>query len=132
MSESPNEKNPVNSQEVVNIFYGKTWIWKKGGAYWGEGGAFEAIYNEAVGVGKWYVTTSGTLCYEATWKKEAEEAGKFVKRCWEHVRDKDGVMWRNSVEKNFRFYKAASENAEFLSGNHIRSEVLKIRAKAGL
>ncbi len=107
MSDSPNKKNPVSGQEIISIYNGKTWVWSKGGSYWGGGGKFEAIWeNKAVGIGKWYATSKGSLCYEAVWKSEAGDGGSEIKRCWKHVKDSDGVLWKQDPETK-DWYKPA-------------------------
>lgn len=133
MSDSPNKKNPVSGQEIISIYNGKTWVWSKGGSYWGGGGKFEAIWEDkAVGIGKWYATSKGSLCYEATWKSEAGDGGAEIKRCWKHVKDSDGVLWKQDPETK-DWYKPAKEIEERVkSGNKIKSEVRKRRKKVGL
>jgi hypothetical protein len=129
---APDKKNPVSGQEVASLYGGKTWIWTKGGSHWGADGSFEAVFDGAVAVGKWYATNKGNVCYEAVWKKGANDAGVQIKRCWLHVRDNQGVMWKLDPETN-EWYRPQKEFDERLkSGNQIRSEVRKLRQQTGL
>ena len=132
VADSPDRKTPVSGQQVIDIYAGKTWVWSEGGSHWGSGGQFTAIWKEAVGVGKWYATSKGSLCYEATWKKPGGEGGADIKRCWKHVTDSKGVLWKQDPETE-DWYKPAKEIAERVkAGNKIASEVRKRRAKVGL
>ena len=130
---APDKKNPVSGQEVASLYSGKTWIWSNGGSYWGADGSFEAVFDDAVAVGKWYATTKGNVCYEARWKKKsANDGGVEVKRCWTHVRDNQGVMWKLDPETN-EWYRPQKEFDERLKpGNQIKSEVRKLRQQTGL
>lgn len=128
---SPDRKNKMSGQEVIQIYNGKTWIWSKGGSYWGSGGNFEAVWDGAVGVGKWYATSNGKLCYEAEWRRTPVE-GSVLKRCWPHVRDSKGRIWKQDPQDK-NWYRAEKEMSERIKpGNKIKSEVRKLRKKTGL
>ncbi|UWQ27580.1 DUF995 domain-containing protein [Leisingera sp. M523] len=60
----PDRKKPVSGQTIAELYSGTTWT--KGGSYWGPDGSFQAIWEDSVGLGKWYATSKGYLCYEAT------------------------------------------------------------------
>lgn len=129
---NPDQKNPVSAQELTEIYAGKTWVWSVGGSYWGKDSSFQAIAGEAVGLGKWYATNKGDLCYEATWYKGGSGEGKQLKRCFRHVKDSQGVMWKQDP-KNKTWYKPNKEFSERLkSGNKIKRDVKKARKKNGV
>ena len=131
-AESPDRKNRLSGQEVVDIYLGKTWIWSKGGSYWGSGGQFEAIWeNDAVALGKWYATSRGQLCYEVKWYSASAPAGRETKRCWSHVRDSRDRLWKEDEENGW--YRPTREIAERVQdGNQIRTEVSKRRQELGI
>jgi len=119
---------------VIKTFNGKTWMWSKGGSYWGAGGKFEAVWDESVGLGKWYVTTKGTLCYEAVWYGPGE-SDDVIKRCWDHVTDEDGFLWQQSTKKadikKWGWYVfVPSKKLE--KGNKIKSQANKLKRANGI
>ncbi|GHF62948.1 hypothetical protein GCM10017056_37740 [Seohaeicola zhoushanensis] len=107
-------------------------MWSKGGSYWGNGGEFQALWDGSVAVGKWYATDKGSLCYEAVWKKVRDEAGANLKRCWTHVHDSKGVLWKQDPQTK-DWYRPGKEFEERVkTGNKIKSEVNKRRKATGL
>lgn len=131
-ADSPDRKNKMSGEEVWRLYAGKTWVWSKGGSYWGGDSSFEAVWDGAVGVGKWYATSTGKLCYEASWKREAADDPANVTRCWEHVKDTKGRIWKKDPQTS-DWYRAAKELEERLvKGNKIKSDVRQLRRKAQL
>lgn len=129
---APDQKNKVSGQEVAAMYYGKTWTWSKGGSYWGRDASFQAIWEDSVGIGKWYATTQGNLCYEAVWKDAASSPGTQIKRCWMHVRDSKGNLWKQD-SRTGEWYPAANEmNERIKDGNSMQSAVNSLRNKVGL
>ncbi len=41
----PDKKNKVSGQTIHEIYSGKTWMWSKGGSYWGRDSSFQAIWG---------------------------------------------------------------------------------------
>jgi len=128
----PKPSFPADPKEVIAIYNGNTWTWSKGGSYWGNGGKFEAIWGDAIGIGKWYVTTKGTLCYEAIWYETNGSKSKPLKRCWEHVKDAEGVYYQQSTDPKDRKKWGWVKNTKVSKGNGIKSELKKLKQKAGL
>ena len=132
MADSPDKKNVVSGQQIIEMYNGKTRLWTDddtmvGGAYMGGGGKFEGRWKNSVGIGKWYATSQCSLCYEAKWKRSVEEAATDIKRCWKHVTDSDGVLWKQDPQTN-DWYRPAKEFAERVRpGNKIAKDVRKLR-----
>lgn len=132
----PDQKVAVTGDEVAALYVGKTWMWKsdkgESGSYWGPKGQFEAVWEESVGVGKWYATDKGNLCYEAKWKRNAKDREVVVKRCWRHVKDSTGALWKQDPETR-KWYDAREELTERMQdGNQVKDPVEKLRKKFGL
>ncbi|MEK0162688.1 DUF995 domain-containing protein [Phaeobacter sp. JH18-32] len=128
----PDRKNRVSGQTVVELYSGKTWIWSKGGSYWAPDGSFQAVWEDSVGLGKWYATSKGQLCYEALWYSSEGGSGDQNKECFRHVADSKGQLWKYS-DKDQSWYKPTKEFAERVKpGNKISSQVRKLRKKYGI
>ena len=126
----PDTQDGVSGEEVVVLYLGKTWVWSKGGAYWGSKGAFEAVWDGSVAVGQWYATTSGKVCYEATWTWV--EGASDKKECWNHVTDSEGRLWKQNTDGG-EWYAAEDElKQEVKKGNKINTEVQKLRKQFGV
>ncbi len=106
----PKGAKKTDPQTIVQLYSGKTSNWNRGGhAYWGSGGKYKGINKKetAVGVGKWYVTTTGKLCSEATWYWE--DGGKTKSEpydmCWEFVTAPDGTVWERDLKDKSEWYR---------------------------
>ena len=133
-ADSPDQQNPVTGQEVLQIYSGKTWIWApgEGGAFWSSDGSFEAFWQDSVGVGKWYATSSGNVCYEARWQTVAADRASSQRQCWRHVKDSAVAVWKLDPQTD-DWYRAEFEiSGSIIPGNGIEAEVAKLRRQTGL
>lgn len=128
----PKPSYPADPKEVIKIYNGNTWTWSKGGSYWGKGGKFEAVWDDSLGLGKWYVTTKGTLCYVADWYKKNGEVTKDWKRCWEHVKDENGTYFQQSTDEKDRKKWGWGPVSKISKGNGIKSEIRKLKKRNGV
>ena len=128
----PRGSKPADPQVILDHYAGNTWNWSQGAAYWRSDGVFQATWKKrSMAEGKWYVTTKGTLCYEARWTGPNDDGvvgSDDLKRCWKHVRAKDGQIWQKSHDKN-EWYRLNPDKV--VSGNAIRSEHRRIKASLG-
>ena len=126
----PRKSKPVDPQVIIQHYLGKTWDWSEGGSYWGSGGSFQAVWKgRSVADGRWYVTTRGTLCYDATWQSRADDGSPTatdIENCWKHVLDTDGQIWQRHHEKE-EWYRLNPDKVS--SGNSITAEHRQILAK---
>lgn len=132
----PDEKIAVTAEEVAALYTGKTLFWETGrstsGGYWAPDGKFEAVWKEAVGIGKWYATGKGDLCYDVKWRRKPREQVTEVKLCWRHVKDSEGTWWKRDPETK-KWYNAEEELSERVEdGNQIGETVAKMRKKLGM
>lgn len=145
-------KNTKNADPKVIIKYysNKSIDWSSGGGiFYAPDGQALTIWPSKdksgseylVGVGKWSVTTKGTMCQKVTWNflkdgKPAKKEGDS--RCREHVVDETGVIWvRESKPKRKEWWKliGSSENSEtnrYKKGNKFKSVMKKNAKQIGL
>jgi len=144
-----NTKN-ADPKVIMKHYSNKSIDWSSGGGifYAPDGEALTIWPNKdksgsdySVGVGKWSVTTKGTMCQQVTWNflkdgKRTEKPGD--KRCREHVVDEAGVIWvRESKPKRKDWWKLVgskkdSESNRFRKGNKHKSIMNKNAKKIGL
>lgn len=132
-AEQPDRETPVSKETVLKIYAGKTWVWSAGGSYWAKDGSFLAIWNrKRVAVGTWHATNDGNLCYDATWHEAEHSPGDDLKRCWRHVVDSQGTLWKQDV-KNQEWYMPEKEfQIRLKTGNRIKSGVNRLMKRYGL
>lgn len=132
-AEQPDSQTPISKESVIEIYAGKTWVWSAGGSYWAEDGSFFAIWKrKRVAVGTWSATSDGRLCYDATWHEAENSTGDDMKRCWRHVVDSQGVLWKQDV-KNQEWYVPKNEfQTRLKTGNRIKSGVKRLRQRYGV
>lgn len=87
---------PLSAWEVVDLFRGKTWVWKDGGAFFdGQPRQYLAYKGEGaaatVAIGRWKVASDGTLCTSATWT--FSQGNKEVTDCFDHLA-RDGAIFQ--------------------------------------
>ncbi|MEL6101338.1 MAG: DUF995 domain-containing protein [Pseudomonadota bacterium] len=125
----PSRSTPTDPAVVMDHYLGNTWNWSEGGSYWGSGGDFQAIWKgRSYGEGKWYVTTQGTLCYDAVWtgpNDDGEVGSEEFNLCWRHVTDRDGQVWQKHHEEN-DWYRLNPEKVS--AGNVIAGEFKRIKS----
>ncbi len=126
----PRGSKPADPQAIMQHYLGKTWDWTEGASYWGSAGSFQATWKgRSIADGKWYVTTRGTMCYDAVWKYRADDGSVGtdpIKNCWKHVVSKDGQIWQRSHDEE-NWYPL---NADKVSvGNRLKAEHKRIAAK---
>ena len=100
----PKGAKAVDAQTVANMYGGKSLTWKgcKGGIYYGPNFEAQAYCNKngkSVGVGKWNVSSKGSLCHNLTWYWPQDDGygskPQDKKECIHHLVDGDGQIWRN-------------------------------------
>lgn len=122
--------------EVIQQLYaGKTSNWNSGGhAYWAPDGRFQGINKtkDAVGIGKWYVTSRSKLCHEANWHKAEGGAVKAYphKSCWQFVTAPDGTVWERHLNEKGDWYR--HQRGKQVNGNTQQRLFRKISQDLGL
>jgi len=131
----PKGAKKTDPQTIIQLYAGKTSNWNRGGhAYWGPGGVYKGIIKDetSVGNGKWYVTTNGKLCSEATWywKEGAETKSGPFETCWEFVTAPDGTVWERFLNEKSEWYRHKPEKQ--VNGDTQRNKFNRIAKQLGL
>ncbi|MBL4726403.1 MAG: DUF995 domain-containing protein [Rhizobiaceae bacterium] len=90
-----------------------------------------AVWKGAVGIGKWSMSSSGTVCNRAVWhwKDKNKQKKRNVKSCWKHALAKDGVLWTREEKKN-NWYELSHNNMS--NGNRMNSKANALKRKIGM
>lgn len=130
----PKGAQPTDPQVIWKLFAGKTSHWNQGGtAYWGPDGTYRGVNRngDAIGEGKWYVTTASKMCHESVWRKaqrgsSGSEVGKW---CWEFVTAPDGQIWERFLPDRSDWYRHRPEKQR--NGETHRRQFRQLKAQAG-
>ena len=130
----PKGASGTDPQVIYKLYAGKTSHWNRGGtAYWAPDGSFRGINKNRdwIGEGKWYVTTSSKLCYEALWREAdaASTESDSGKWCWEFVTAPDGQIWERFLPERTDWYLHKTEKQH--NGETQKAVFRSLKAKAG-
>ncbi|MBY6044825.1 DUF995 domain-containing protein [Phaeobacter italicus] len=132
----PKGAQPTPPQEIISLYRGMTSTWNSGGSvYWAPDGTFQGINRrkDAVGVGKWFVTSKSKLCAEVTWNAVVAGKPKTLddEQCWQFVTAPDGTIWERYLSGDDRkWYRHKREKQS--KGNSRKRLFQKISAQLGL
>lgn len=127
---------PVNPDELRALYSGKTWVWEGGGGYLAPDGNFEAFISKPGGAptyaeGNWWVTTSGVMCFKATW--HLRTSSKQSSKCFGHLVDGNMIFQREEPQGfwyAFRTESAPHPQDEFNKlrpGNLVSAQVARLK-----
>jgi len=128
---------PLTTTEVYRLYNNRSWIWKDGAGYFSvKGRVFTAVSGKgkagSYGVGTWFITQPGRLCFRADWHARSGTAPALT--CFSH-RKKGNVIFQKRepdgdwyVFKNARV-KSDDEYTKLRSGNYVSSRLKKAEAR---
>jgi hypothetical protein len=127
----------VSANQVETLYRNKTWLWTKGGAYFGTDGRFVAWSAATADAptyanGRWYVTSSGTMCFDADWHTSRETA-KGVRTCFAHAM-LEGTIYQ-SKQPSGRWFafkhatvRSSDEFKKLVTGDRVSARANRIEA----
>jgi hypothetical protein len=127
----------MNSNELRALYSGKTWMWEGGGGYLAPDGRFEAFINKrgeapTYAEGDWWVTTSGLMCFKATW--HLRTSSKQSSKCFGHLVDGNMIFQREEPQGFWYAFRTETtphpqdEFNKLLPGNLVSAQVARLRA----
>jgi hypothetical protein len=134
-----NSSTPLTHAEIYRLYGQKSWLWKDGAGYFSvRERRFTAWSSEngslSYGVGRWFITGPGKLCFRADWR--ATNGSAPATTCFSH-RKVRGVIYQKR-EPNGEWYvfrnQPAQKGDEFSKlrrGNYVGAKLDKIEARIG-
>jgi len=128
---------PLTTDELFRLYSNRSWLWKDGAGYFpskqrqfiaatGRGGA------GSYGVGHWFLTDPGKLCFRAEWYAKSGAAPALT--CFSH-RKKNGVVYQKR-EPNGEWYafknapvKADDEYRKLRPGDYVSTSMKEIQSR---
>ncbi|NRP72800.1 hypothetical protein ILFOPFJJ_03699 [Ensifer psoraleae] len=130
---------PLTHDELYRLYSQKSWIWKAGAGYFSvRQRRFTAWSKEngrpSYGVGRWFITGPGKLCFKADW--HAKDGSAPATTCFSHRRQ--GSLILQKREPNGAWYvfknvpaKPDDEFAKLRRGNYVSARLNRIEAGLG-
>ncbi|EHK58671.1 DUF995 domain-containing protein [Allomesorhizobium alhagi] len=126
---------PLNSEEIYQLYNSRSWLWKAGAGHFSvKKRRFTAWSNEegspSYGVGQWFITGPGKLCFRARWQTKNGVWPKLT--CFSH-REMNGAIYQKR-EPEGEWYKfrgvpprRGDEWAKLRHGDYVVSRLSKMR-----
>jgi hypothetical protein len=130
---------PLSNAEIYKLYGKNSWIWKAGAGYFAvKARTFTAWSREngavSYGIGRWFITTPGKLCFNADW--HAKNGMAAATTCFSH-RKMGGLIYqkREPDGKWYIFRNAPSQTtdefAKLRHGDYVSSRLRRIEAIVG-
>lgn len=130
---------PLTHQELYRLYSQKSWIWKAGAGYFSpRQRRFTAWSKEngspSFGVGRWFITGPGKLCFKADWR--AKDGSASATTCFSHRKQGNLILQRREPHGEWYVFKNAptkpdDEFAKLLRGNYVSARLNRIEARLG-
>ncbi|MFS8055371.1 DUF995 domain-containing protein [Rhizobium sp. BR 317] len=113
-SKPPAKSVPLTAEDVFQLYYNRTWIWKDGAGYFAaKGRDFKAWSGEGTGsygVGRWFVTDPGKLCFRATWY--AKTGNALAVTCFSHRKRGNTIFQKREPNGDWYAFKTSPASAD--------------------
>jgi hypothetical protein len=128
---------PLTTDELFRLYANRSWIWKDGAGYFpSKQRRFVAATGKgskgSYGVGTWFLTSPGKLCFRATWHAKSGAAPALT--CFSH-RQKNGVVYQKR-EPDGEWYafknaptRRGDEYRKLRPGDYVDAKLNRIKAK---
>ncbi|WEX90597.1 DUF995 domain-containing protein [Sinorhizobium garamanticum] len=136
-----NAKNatPLTHEELYKLYGQKSWIWNGGAGYFSvRQRRFTAWSREngnpSYGVGRWFITGPGKLCFTADW--HAKDGTAPATTCFSHSKRGSVIFQKREPDGEWYVFrnapaKADDEFSKLRRGNYVGARLNKIEAGLG-
>ncbi|MCA1443453.1 DUF995 domain-containing protein [Ensifer sp. IC4062] len=130
---------PLTHGELYKLYGQKSWIWKAGAGYFSvRERRFTAWSKEngspSYGVGRWFITGPGKLCFKADWHAKGGSAPATT--CFSHRKQGRLILQKREPNGEWYVFKSApaqrdDEFAKLRRGNYVSARLNRIEARLG-
>ena len=103
----PAMSEPLSSQELFNLYSNRSWIWKDGAGYFAnrqrEFKSWTADGGGSYGLGRWFITDPGKLCFKAVWHAKGGSAPALT--CFSHRKKGNAVFQKREPDGDWYQFK---------------------------
>jgi hypothetical protein len=136
ISKPPAMSVPLTSEELYKLYNNRSWIWKDGAGYFAaKQRKFKAWTGEgsgSYGLGRWFVTEPGKLCFKAVWYAKAGSASALT--CFSHRKKGNVIFQKREPDGDWYAFKTTPANADneyrkIQPGDYVTARYNRMRAK---
>ncbi|HMF66593.1 MAG TPA: DUF995 domain-containing protein [Phyllobacterium sp.] len=136
MAKPPAMSEPLTSNELVKLYGNRSWIWKDGAGYFAvKQREFKAWTGEGAGsygVGHWFVTDPGKLCFKAVWYAKTGKASALT--CFSHRKKGNIIFQKREPDGDWYPFKTSpartgDEYRKVQPGDYATGRVDRMRTK---
>jgi hypothetical protein len=130
---------PLNNTEIYRLYGQNSWIWKAGAGHFSvRARRFTAWSREegppSYGVGRWFITRPGKLCFNARWYAQSGSAPAIT--CFSHRKKGTVIYQKREPDGQWYIFRNAPVNSsdEFTKlryGDYVGAQLGKIQAIVG-
>jgi len=134
----PRKAHFVRPAAVVQLYAGRTWLWKSGGGYFAPNQRFIAWSGKAKAKsyvdGKWYATARGKVCFEGVWHSARSDGPNLT--CFDHRIAGLAVYQRKLPNGGWYLFKHArrvkgDEYNKLVAGDRVSSGLRRLELAMG-
>jgi hypothetical protein len=132
----PAMSKPLSSDEVYKLYANRSWIWKTGAGYFAVKKlgftAWTADGGGSYGVGHWFISDPGKLCFQATWYAKTGKAPALT--CFSHRKKGNVVFQKREPDGEWYAFKtvpakASDEYRKMRRGDYVTPQYNHMRKK---
>jgi hypothetical protein len=130
---------PLTHTELFKLYGQRSWIWKEGAGYFSvRQRRFTAWSKEtgdaSFGVGRWFITEPGKLCFKADWHAKSGSAPATT--CFSHLKRGGVIYQKREPDGEWYVFKHArtrsgDEFTKLRRGNYVSDRLETIQARIG-
>ena len=135
-SKPPAMSDPLTSQELYNLYSNRSWIWKAGAGYFAnrqrEFKSWTADGGGSYGLGRWFITDPGKLCFRAVWYAKSGNAPALT--CFSHRKKGNAVFQKREPDGDWYQFKttptrADDEYRKIRSGDYVTARMNRMKTR---
>lgn len=136
MTKPPAMSVPLTSEQLFKLYNNRSWIWKDGAGYFAvKQRVFKAWTREGTGsygLGHWFVTDPGKLCFKAVWYAKTGNAPALT--CFSHRKKGNVIFQKREPDGEWYPFKTTPVNVndeyrKVQPGDYVTARYNRTRAK---
>jgi hypothetical protein len=132
----PADSLPLTSEELFKLYNNRSWIWKDGAGYFAvrqrQFSAWTGEKKGSYGLGRWFLTEPGKLCFRAIWYADTGKASALT--CFSHRQKGNVIFQKREPDGDWYPFKTVparrgDEYRNVRPGDYVTARFNRMRAK---
>lgn len=131
------QAEPLSNEDLYRLYSQRSWIWKDGAGYFAVPQRRFSAWtgkgrNASYGVGSWFITDAGRLCFKADWYAKTGAAPALT--CFSHRRKGNVIFQKREPKGDWYVFANApvrkdDEARKLRHGDYVSHRLTRIEAK---